>query len=376
MNTGKQSAFCRKQMILMGLMLLLILFPGCGDDSRPPSAEPQNTIEETESADEEAVSEDPEASSESESEETSSAGAADESTETAEEEEAPPQGSSEVNYIADHTVAKESVLRSIPVDAINRAKNNLHIMYCGTSHSSQTTDGMDHLQDYKLGDDTLFAVTFTGNPVSGKLDIHYRPTGSVNVYSASDLSHDSTDSNGHTSYFLRTVEYLDHPDYQDVNVVMWSWCAIDGHDVEIYLDNFSELIEMYKAGGSKGRTSDNQVTFVFMTGYASGSKGDMPEPPYIKSPYQNHKRIVDFCRANQYFCLDYWSQDTHNYETDIYYPEAQGNSPTHLLEWMNSHPGEWYECNPAHAADYDLLGNLRAYAAWWLWARIAGWDGI
>ncbi|RJP78303.1 MAG: hypothetical protein C4522_12935, partial [Desulfobacteraceae bacterium] len=308
-----------------------------------------------------------------EGENSSDAETGNEQSEVPENDPAPI--SSAGKYIADHTIAKETVLRSIPVEAINRARNNLHIMYCGTSHSSQTTDGMDHLQDYKSGDDTLFAVTFNGNPVSGSLDIHYRPTSPVNVYSAADLSNDTTDAGGHTAYYRRTVEYLDHPDHQDVNVVMWSWCSIEGHNVEIYLDNFSELIELYKAGGAKGRTLENQVTFVFMTGYARGSDGNTPEPPYIRSPYQNHKRIVDFCKANSYFCLDYWSHDTHQYETDEFYPNAQGNTPTHLLDWMNDHPGDWYECDPAHASDYDLLGNRRAYAAWWLWARIAGWDG-
>ncbi|MDY6970102.1 MAG: hypothetical protein SVR08_15815 [Spirochaetota bacterium] len=277
--------------------------------------------------------------------------------------------------IADHLVAKETVLRSIPESAITAAKENLHIMYCGTSHSSQTTDGMNYLQSYKTGDDSLFAVTFDGNYIHGSLDVDYRPTDPIDVYSARDLSNDSVDGEGYTGYYHRTIEYLDHPDHADVNVVMWSWCSIEGHDVQIYIDNFKELIDMYRAGGSKGRTEANAVTFVFMTGYARGSDGDTPEPPYIRSPYQNYKRIVDYCEENGYFCLDYWSHDTHNYETDEYYPTALGNTPTHLLDWMNDHPGEWYECNPAHAAEYDLLGNRRAYAAWWLWARIAGWDG-
>ncbi|MDY6934453.1 MAG: malectin domain-containing carbohydrate-binding protein [Spirochaetota bacterium] len=277
--------------------------------------------------------------------------------------------------IADHLVAKESVLRRIPESAINAAKDNLHIMYCGTSHSSQVKSGMEGLLDYQDGDDVLFAVTFDGNPVQGELDIDYRPTTPVDVYSAYDLSHDSVDGEGHTNYYHRTIDYLDHPEHADVNVVMWSWCSIEGHDVQIYIDNFAELIDMYRAGGSKGRTSENAVTFVFMTGYARGSWGDTPEPPYIETPYQNHKRIVDYCEENGYFCLDYWSHDTHNYETDEFYPTAQGNSPTHLLEWMNDHPDDWYYCCPAHACDYHLLGNRRAYAAWWIWARLAGWDG-
>lgn len=36
-------------------------------------------------------------------------------------------------FIADYKVSKESVLRQIPVSYIEAAKNNLHIMYCGTS---------------------------------------------------------------------------------------------------------------------------------------------------------------------------------------------------------------------------------------------------
>ncbi len=291
-------------------------------------------------------------------------------------------GAEGADYIADYRVSKENVLRQIPLQYINAAKSNLHIMYCGTSHSSQTADGMRGMMQYKAGDDTLFAVTFNGTPTGGALDIHYRPSG---PYSASDLSHDSTDAQGHTDYFYRTVEYLDSPAYSDVNVVMWSWCSIEGHDVQTYLDNFQELINMYRAGGSKGRTAANAVNFVFMTGYARGSDGDTPEPPYIHSPYQNHKRIVDYCRANGYFCLDYWSQDTYEYETDAYKPSESGNNNAQHLAYVNSHVlgTDWFQGRsyssgsvrlPAHANQH-LTGNRRAYAAWWIWARLAGWDG-
>jgi hypothetical protein len=288
-------------------------------------------------------------------------------------------------YVADYTIAKESVLRSIPESAITKAKQDLHILYCGTSHSQQVMEGMKGLEQYKTGDDVLFAFTYNGTPVAGKLDIHYRGA------SGTDLSNDGVDGEGHTGYFHGTVSYLDaNP---DVNVVMWSWCSIEDHDVQVYLDNFQELINLYKAGGDKGRTAANEVTFVFMTGYARGSDGDTAEPPYIESPFQNHKRIVDYCRENKYFCLDYWSQDTYNYGDDSYKPTESGNSNVQHHEWVNDPNNvlgeDWFECRswssgavtyPAHTDDnatyaQHLTGNRRAYAAWWIWARIAGWNG-
>ncbi len=360
--------------IILAVFLSLLIY-GCSSDNDHHNNTANNDL-----ADTDATADTPENGSNPEDESTPEDGSAPEEGSNPEDESTPEEEASpeqetdqEEKFVADHTVAKESVLRQIPVWAINAAKDNLHIMYCGTSHSSQVRDGMYHLQSYKEGDDSLFAVTFDGDPVEGSLDIDYRPTSPVNVYSARDLSNDSIDQHGHTDYYYTTIEYLDHPEHADVNVVMWSWCSISGHDVQRYIDNFDDLIEMYSAGGSKGRTAENAVTFVWMSGYARGSDGIDPDAAH--SPYVNHQAIVDHCNTYGDFCLDYWSHDTHDYETDEFYPYAQGNSPEHLLDWMNSNPDDWYACNPAHAADYDLLGNRRAYAAWWIWARIAGWDG-
>jgi hypothetical protein len=33
---------------------------------------------------------------------------------------------------------------------------------------------------------------------------------------------------------------------------------------------------------------------------------------------------------------------------------------------------DWYDCSSAHSE--PLNANMKAYAAWWLWARLAGWD--
>ena len=66
-------------------------------------------------------------------------------------------------YIADYTVAKEGILRSIPQMYIDSARALLHVAYQHTSHGTHVTYGLFGLQDYKAGDDILFCVT-NNNP--------------------------------------------------------------------------------------------------------------------------------------------------------------------------------------------------------------------
>jgi len=62
-------------------------------------------------------------------------------------ENRPINVSDQGGIIADHTVSKESVLRSIPIVAINAAKTNLHIAYFHSSHGSRIITGMSLIPD-------------------------------------------------------------------------------------------------------------------------------------------------------------------------------------------------------------------------------------
>ena len=128
--------------------------------------------------------------------------------------------------IADHTIASEDMLRSIPEEYINSARNNLHIAYQHTSHGTHVSYGMFGLPGYKAGDVTLFAIS-NNDPQPDKLDFRDNAMASYAEGSAdaSDLSRNET------AFIQATRNYLDDPVNSEINVVMWSWCNIAGHYV-------------------------------------------------------------------------------------------------------------------------------------------------
>jgi hypothetical protein len=265
--------------------------------------------------------------------------------------------------IIDHTCID---LAAIPSKWITTAKSNLHIAYGHTSHGSQVTDGMSGL------------VTFKGNTYAwnnggtgGALDLHdYAMSG--------DLGNPDF-----TQWEVETRNYLSSN--SDVNVIIWSWCGEVSYSTEAniatYLDLMTGLEEDFP-----------EITFVYMTGHLDGTglTGNL---------HIRNEQIRNYCRTNKKFLFDF--ADIESYNPDgVYFGDKKPNDgcnydfdgdgatessgdpsmPTGgdknwAIDWQNSHTAgvDWYNCGSAHSQ--PLNANMKAYAAWHLWALLAGWDG-
>ena len=126
------------------------------------------------------------------------------------------------------------------------------------------------------------------------------------------------------------------------------------------------------------------VSFIFMTGHAN-KDNNVGEG----KPKKQADLILDYCKENKFYCLDYYGIDTHDMAGN-YWEDAgdDGNSATggnYYADWQaSSSPGAGYYENcssPGGSVTYGahnsqhITANRKAYAMWYLLARIAGWDG-
>ena len=256
--------------------------------------------------------------------------------------------------VASTTVGHTSTdITQVPQSWIEHAKAVLHIAYGHTSHGSQITTGMAGLVGF-LGD--IYAYNNGGT--NGALDLRDNP-----FSGASDLGNPDR-----TSWEAATRDYLDAN--TDINVIIWSWCGQVSNaseaDIDTYLSLMNGLEEDYP-----------NVDFVYMTGHLDGTglDGNLHlRNEQIREYCANHGKILyDYADIESYdpdgtYFGDKIPNDNCDYDTD-----GDGTRDGNwAIEWQDAHPGDWYDCSSAHSQ--PLNANLKAYAAWHLWARLAGWN--
>ncbi len=259
-------------------------------------------------------------------------------------------------------------ITQVPQSAIELAKANLHIAYGHTSHGSQLTTGMTGLVTFAnsggMGLSLPTDIFAWNNGGTGEaLDFH-------DYFKSGDLGNPDR-----TTWAQRTRNYLDDPANSDVNVIIWSWCGqVDAseEDIDLYLSLMGQLEIDYP-----------DVRFIYMTGHADGT-GE------TGNVHLRNRQIRNYCETNDKILYDFYDIECYDPDDDYFgdqyvlddcgYDENDDGDPWNddanwAIEWQDSHVEglDWYDCQSAHSQ--PLNANRKAYAAWWLWARIAGWDG-
>ena len=243
-------------------------------------------------------------------------------------------------------------LEKVPSSWIEKVKQSLVIAYGHTSHGSQIVSGMNVLSDT----DPIYSFNSTGSNGALKFRDH--------AFSG-DLG-----GHGDTSWADRTRNFLDSPENQDVNVVMWSWCGGVSSNTE-------DGINAYLAAMDALEQEYPGVVFVYMTGHLDGTglEGNLhARNEQIRNFCRTHGKVLfDFADIESYdpdgnFFLDKYANDGCFYDSD----GDMTRDANWADIWCDAHPGKCSTVSCAHSRSLNC--DQKGKAAWWMFARLVGWS--
>ena len=282
--------------------------------------------------------------------------------------------------LIDHTCTD---LSRIPDSWIQNAKDTLHIAYQHTSHGSQLITGMNSLMTFPpFG--TKYQWSDNGS-VGLDLDDNGIPGGSSDLSTGDYI----VEPDGVTPWVIATRTLLNNPANSHINVIMWSWCSINNHNPQRYVDNMEILISEYP-----------NVKFVFMTGHAEGQGENLyddPQPDGTGHVHYNNQLIRQHCIDHDRTLFDFADIEAYNPDYSYFwdlnmYDNLDYTGGNWGVEWISANPGAeltllttpgsypgYGGCTScAHSHDPDEANInciMKARAAWWMMAILSGWEG-